>query len=248
MTNDRWKFTSRGMSFCARTRTNGRVRPIKGPIRAPRIYYNFVNDRCLAPNAELDIFAPGLLAPFRVKSPRIEQFRSMVQLPNGTFALAEQPEIRADQTVMTGSRFPDPGYRITSRSIDLTRYSRPATDPNTGKVIDNPKKGVPDEEVVWHFDARQNFYFMGPIPTWYWPRISADVDDLEPPFRQFAFSHNTYFGYELLTDWNAFRFLEAKKPDWIDTWNIDVDYLSTRTKDFPALGSEMGWYGTNFLP
>ena len=51
----------------------------------------------------------------------------------------------------------------------------------------------------------------------------------------------------MLTDWNAFRFLEAKKPDWIDTWNIDVDYLSARTKDFPALGSEMGWYGTNFL-
>jgi len=217
-------------------------------VRAPRMYYNFVNDRFLAPNAELDLFAPGLFTPFRIKSPRIEQFRPLVPLPNGTFALAEQPEIRAEHTVMTGSRFPDPGYRITNRSVDLTRYTRPATDHNTGKKKpDNPKTGEPDEELVWHFDARQNFYFMGPIPTFYLPRISADVDDLEPPFRQLAFSHNNYFGYELMTDWNAFRFLEFKRPDWIDGWNIDIDYLSVRTKDFPAMGSEMGWYGSNLF-
>ena len=36
-------------------------------------------------------------------------------------------------------------------------------------------------------------------------------------------------------------------PSSIDIWNIDVDYLSSRTKDFPALGSEMGWYGTDLI-
>jgi hypothetical protein len=217
-------------------------------VRAPRMYYNFVNDRFLAPNSELDLFAPGLIAPFKMKSPRIEQFRPLVPLPNGTFALAEQPEIRADQTVMSGSRFPDPGYRITSRSIDLTRYSRPATDPDTGKQKpNNPKTGEPDEEVIWHFDARQNFYWMGPFPTFYQPRVSGDVDDLQPPFRQLAFTKNAYFGEMLLTDWNTFRFLQFKKPDWIDQWNIDIDYLSRRTTDFPALGSEMGWSGSNLF-
>jgi hypothetical protein len=216
-------------------------------VRAPRMYYNFVNDRFVAPNAELDVFAPGLFTPFRVKSPRIEQFRALVPLPNGTFALAEQPEIRAEHTVMTGSRFPDPGYQITSRSVDLTRYSRPATDKYTGKPIINPKKAEQDEEVIWHFDARQNFYWMGPFPTFYWPRMSGDVDDLEPPFRQLAFSKNAYFGEMVMTDWNAFRFLEFKRPDWIDQWNIDIDYLSSRTRDFPALGSEMGWFGTNLF-
>jgi hypothetical protein len=216
-------------------------------VRAPRVYYNFVNDRFLAPNAELDLYAPGLFTPFRIKSPRIEQFRPLVPLPNGTFALAEQPEIRAEHTVMTGSRFPDPGYRITNRSVDLTRYSRPATDRNTGKPIKNPKTAEPDEELIWHFDARQNFYWFGPFPTFYWPRITGDADDLEPPFRQLAFSKNSYFGEMIMTDWNAFRFLEFKRPDWIDQWNIDIDYLSSRTKDFPALGSEMGWFGTNLF-
>ncbi len=47
---------------------------------------------------------------------------------------------------MTGSRFPDPGYKFTSSSIDLTRRTRPLTDPNTGKEVKKPKKpGDPDE-------------------------------------------------------------------------------------------------------
>jgi hypothetical protein len=215
-------------------------------IRAPRLYYDFLTDRCVAPNAEIDMFAPGLLAPVRIKSPRIEQFRPLVPLPNGTFAMAEQPEIRLENTIMTGSRFPDPGYSITSKSLDLTRFTRPAINPNTQKPGD-PDKAQPTEELIWRFDARQNFYWMGWIPTFYLPRIASDVDDLEQPVRQFGIRTNNYFGQQVLTDWNAFRLFQIRRPDWIDQWNVDIDYLSARTKDFPALGSEMGWYGTNFL-
>ena len=38
-----------------------------------------------------------------------------------------------------------------------------------------------------------------------------------------------------------------RRPKFIDLWNVDVDYLSARTKDFPALGSEMGWFGTDLF-
>ena len=218
-------------------------------IRAPRLYYDFLTDRCLAPDADMDLFAPGFLLPINVKSPRIEQFRAPIPLPNGSYALAEHAEIRANNAVMTGSRFPIPGYRFTMQSIDLTQYNRPLTDPNTGKEVSAAAKGKPktaeEEETVWHFDARQNIYFMGPIPAFYWPHIVGDIDDLEPPLRQIFFVTNNYFGQQLRTDWNGFRFLGQKKPKWIDQWNIDVDYLSARTKNFPALGSEMGWFGND---
>ena len=171
----------------------------------------------------------------------------MIQLSDGRFALAEQPEIRAEPAVTTGSRFPDPGYKFTNRSIDLTRYTRPASDPNSGKKLNDARNPVPDEEVVWRFDARQNVYFFGPIPVFYWPRVVADIDDLEPPLRQFFYRENNYFGQQLLTDWNGFRLLQMRRPDWVDLWNVDIDYLSARTKDFPALGSEIGWFGTDFL-
>jgi hypothetical protein len=216
-------------------------------MRAPRLYYDFLTDRALAPDAEVAVMAPGLLQPIKIKSPRVEQFRRVIQLSDGTYALAEQPEIRAAPAVTTGSRFPDPGYKFTNRSIDLTRYTRPASEPNSGKQLNDPANPVPDEEVVWHFDARQNVYFMGPIPVFYWPRITGDIDDIEPPLRQFFYRENNYFGQQLLTDWNGFRLLGIRRPPWVDLWNVDIDYLSKRTRDFPALGSEIGWYGTDLF-
>ena len=98
-------------------------------IRSPQLFYDFLTDRFLAPDAEINMFAPRLLAPIVIRTPRIEQFRSLVQLPNGTFALSEQPEIRAEPSTMTGSRFPNPGYKITSSSIDLTRLLQAAPEP-----------------------------------------------------------------------------------------------------------------------
>ena len=79
----------------------------------------------LAPNAEIDMFAPSLLAPVRIKSPRIEQFRRPVMLPNGTFTLCRgSRDPAAESAIMTGSRFPNPGYSISSKTIDLTRSTR----------------------------------------------------------------------------------------------------------------------------
>jgi len=217
-------------------------------VRAPRLYYDYLTDRFLAPNAEIDLFAPSFLAPIKIKSPRIEQFRRPVQLPNGTFTLAEQPEIRAEPAVMTGSRFPNPGYKITTQSVDLTRHGRPLTNPNTGQEVKDPKDpGATEEEIIWRIDLRQNFYFAGPFPVFYWPHIVTDLDDLEPPVRMIGFSTNNYFGQQLRLDFNGFRLIQRRRPKWIDLWNIDVDYLSARTKDFPALGSEMGWFGTDFF-
>ncbi len=216
-------------------------------IRAPRLYYDFLTDRVVAPNAEINVFAPGVLQPVKIKSPRLDQFRRPVQLPNGSYKLEEYPQIRLERAATTGSRFPDPGYIFWNKSIDLTRYSRPTTDPNTGKKAPPTGNPAADEETIWRIDARQNFYFAGWIPFFYWPRVVADIDDLEPPLRQFFFRTNNYFGQQIMADWNGFRFLGVKKPDWIDIWNIDVDYLSARTKQFPALGSEMGWFGNDLI-
>jgi hypothetical protein len=217
-------------------------------VRAPRLYYDFLTDRMLAPDAEIDLFAPTLLAPVKIKSARLEQFRSLVPLPNGTYTLAEQPEIRLEPARMTSSRFPNPGYKITSSSIDLTRHARPLENPISGKEAGNPDDiNSTPEEIIWRVDARQNFYYMGPFPAFYWPHIVTDLDDLEPPIRMIGFNTNNVFGQQLKTDWNGFRLLGMRRPKMIDIWNVDVDYLSARTKQFPALGSEIGWYGADLI-
>jgi hypothetical protein len=217
-------------------------------IRAPQLYYDFLTDRMLAPHGEIDMFVPSLLGPVRMSSPRIEQFRRPVMLPNGTFTLAEDPEIRLPNALMTGSRFPNPGYSLSARTMDLTRSTRPLTNPDTGQEDDDPSKPPPaKEEQIWHLDARQVFYWGGPVPFFFWPRINEDLDDQQPLLRMIGFNTVNYFGQYLTTDWNGFRLLNMRKPKAIDVWNVDLDYLSKRTKNFPALGSEAGWYGSDLI-
>jgi hypothetical protein len=217
-------------------------------VRAPQLYYDFLTDRMLAPHGDIDMFVPSMMAPMRLSSPRIEQFRRPVMLPNGTFTLAEDPEIRLPNAIMTGSRFPNPGYSISAKTMDLTKTTRPLTNPDTGQEDNDPDKPAPaKEEQVWHLDARQVFYWGGPIPMFFWPRINQDLDDEQPVLRMIGFNSVNYFGQYVTTDWNGFRLLGMRRPRNVDVWNIDVDYLSKRTKNFPALGSEAGWYGSDLI-
>ena len=158
-----------------------------------------------------------------------------------------EPEIRTERTLMTGSRFPNPAYKITNRTVDLNRLSRPLANPNTGKEVGDPNDPNAPMDLVWRYDARQNFYYMGPIPVFYWPRVTGETDDLESPLRMISFGSISYFGQELLTDWNGFKVIGVRRPYYVDIWNLDLDYLSARTKEFPALGSEIGWFGRDLI-
>ncbi len=216
-------------------------------FRAPRAYYDFLRDRFVALNGEVDLFAPGFISPMKLKSPRIDQFHKLVKRPDGSLIMDPEPEIRTERTVMTGSRFPDPAYQINNRTVDLNRLSRPLADPNTGKQVGDPNDPNAPMDLIWRYDARQNFFYMGPIPVFYWPRLTGETDDLEAPLRMISFGSITYFGQELLTDWNGFKVIGVKRPTNVDIWNLDLDYLSARTKEFPALGSEIGWFGRDLI-
>jgi len=213
-------------------------------FRADKLYYDFITDRIMATQAQVDVFAPNLISPMKLKAPRIEQFRAVVRAPDGSLVLGPDPEIRAERTVSTGSRFPDPAYKIYNRSITLTREGTQSTDPNSGK----PLRGLAGaEDPVWRYDARTNFFYMGWIPVFYWPRFTGESDDLDPPLRMISFATNNYFGQQVLSDWNGFKLLGIRRPRQIDNWNVDIDYLSYRTKTFPALGSEIGWFGNDLI-
>jgi hypothetical protein len=216
-------------------------------FRAASMYYDFVSDRLMAREAQADVFAPNLISPMKVKAPRIDQFRPVVQGPDGSLVLGADREIRADRTISTGSRFPDPAYKIYNRSITLTRQATQASDPNSGKPLRGGGFEGDPQEQVWRYDARTNLFYMGWVPIFYWPRFTGESDDLDPPLRMISFATNNYFGQQVLTDWNGFKMLGIRRPRQIDNWNIDIDYLSARTKTFPALGSEVGWFGNDLI-
>ena len=202
---------------------------------ANRAYYDHVADRFIGLDAQVNLFAPGLISPFKMDTPRADQFHPLVAGPNGQMLPSTFQEIRAQQTVSTGSRFAVPGYRFTSRSLDLKKVLSDNVPPDQGG--DSP---IDDQRTTWRIDARQNFFFMGPAPVFYWPRFVTDIDDLDPPVRMISFRQNNFFGSQVLVDFNGFKVFGIRKPTWIDIWNLDVDVLSARGV---GLGSELGWYG-----
>jgi hypothetical protein len=211
-------------------------------VRARQFYIDLRTQWFVAYQAEMDLFDARLLAPIRTFGEEIRQYRPI--LGRGEKGLLFGPaQIRAERTLITGSRFPEPGYRFQSRSIDLFELDAPLLGPD-GKPVANPKDPNGPGEKVYRIDARQNLYKIGPVPVFYWPRVVTDSDDLDPPLRQIQFRANNYFGQQLLTDWSMFKLLGIKRPDFIDNWNFDVDYLSYRGV---ALGTELGWSGRDLF-
>ena len=68
-------------------------------IRAPVVEFDYAADHLLATDAQLEIIAPGLLAPIKITSPRIEVFHPVARRPDGSLAPSENREIRAGDAV-----------------------------------------------------------------------------------------------------------------------------------------------------
>ncbi len=214
-------------------------------VEATSAYYDYQKDQFLMVDAQVDLFAPGLISPLKIRTPRVMQYHPMVNGPNG-LAPSQAPELRAEQTVSTGSRFARPGYRFRSSSIDVRQVVDSSANVGAGS---DPNKFEPDD-LTWLIDARQNAFYMGRIPIFYWPRFVTEADDLDIPLRQINFRTNNYFGQQVLTDWNMFKLLNIRRPREIDQWNLDIDYLSARDKkpgQGIAVGSEIGWFGNDLI-
>lgn len=207
-------------------------------LRAETAYYDAKADRFTALQAELNIFAPGLLAPIKTKADRISQWREAETGPDGTLKIG-RPIIDSVKTSTTGSRFPNPGYRFDSDLVRLTQEEVPLRNPITGSL--DP---VAATDYEWKIDARRSKFYIGNTPIMYFPRVVMTPDDLDMPLKQLQFRTNNYFGQQVLSDWSMFKVLGIKRPKNIDTWNLDLDYLSARG---PAIGSEIGYFGKDAL-
>ncbi len=212
-------------------------------VFADQHYMDLRNEWFIAEQAELTLFDSRFMTPIKTKGEQIRQYRPVIgQTQEG--AVYGPSQIRAERTLITGSRFPTPGYRFESRSVDLTQLYEPLINPYTDRPVLDPERADAPQDVGWRIDARQNVFYLGPLPVFYWPRLLTDSDDLDPPLRQIQYRYNNYFGHQVLTDWSLFKILGIKRPYFIDNWNLDVDNLSNRGL---ALGSEFGWSGKDLI-
>jgi len=208
--------------------------------KAKRAYYDIQKDQLLVLDAQLELYAPTLITPMKLNALRIFQYHPTVIGPDGQPALSTFASMQADNTLSTGSRFANPGYSFTSNTINVNQVVDSQARPN--------ESGLPFDknDLTWQIDARQNFFYFGSIPVFYWPRFFVEADDLDPPLQGISIATNNYFGQQVRADFDIFNIINQRHLPEIDVWNLDVDYLSARDKSPGqgiALGTELGWFG-----
>ena len=149
---------------------------------------------------------------------------------------------------MTGSRFPTPGYSISGGSIDLTRCTRPLTNPNTGEEARHPDDPAGlREELRADRRAGRKFYSAGPPGLLLAGRSTPTSTTSSLPLGRDRFNPDDYFGQQLKPDCTAFASCPSAGPSGstVERRHRLPEHPDER---LPALGSEIGWYGDDLFP
>ncbi len=205
-----------------------------------RVFIDLKTERMHGENGRIFSNTPGLLAPLRTDGEVINQYR----VQNGVTTKGAPTFgkfIRVDKASNTGSRFPVPGYRFDSQSLEIEEKTVPLVDQAVGAPVGRGRTPR-DQDTIMEFRAFNNLYYLGDVPVFYWPFMKFD-SEFDPVLRNFRFQTGNVFGQTVDLDLSGFRLLNIRKPRFVDTWNIDVDYLSYRGI---GLGSEFAYFGRDF--
>ena len=166
-------------------------------FEAEQAYYDVRTERMMALKARVYTSTPGLLAPLRTDGDIINQFRQVRRYDQkGQPILGKF--IRIDGASSTGSRFPYPGYRFDSQSLEIEDKLTPLVDQTTGGKVRKTRNGK-DMDKLMQFRAFNNFYYLGRVPVVYTPFTKFD-SDFDPLLRNIKFQTGNVFGQAIQFD------------------------------------------------
>ena len=163
-------------------------------IYADRMYYDVRNHVGTVINAEM-------LTP-------VKNYQGMLRLRTDVLQQTSQDHFFAHNSYFTSSRLGEPRYRVQAGDVEFEDIQRPAVDPWTGQPQVDPQTGEPAVEHRRLASGRNGFLYVGDIPVFYWPWFATDVTEPTMYIRQFQVRHDSVFGTQIFTGWNAFELLE----------------------------------------
>ena len=132
-------------------------------VFAERMYYNVPNRTGTILNAEILTPVPNYEGMLRLKSEMIQQ--------------TGRDTYYAQNTFITSSRMGEPGYRLQSGDMFFEDIQSPMIDPMSGQVLVDP---MTNQEIVEHnkmATSSNNFFYIGPVPVFYWPVFSTNLEE-----------------------------------------------------------------------
>ncbi|MGA2061931.1 MAG: hypothetical protein ABSG67_15705, partial [Thermoguttaceae bacterium] len=209
-------------------------------VFAERMYYNVPNHTGTILNAEILTPVPKYEGMLRLKSEMVQQ--------------TGQDRYYAQNTFITSSRMGEPGYRLQSGDIFFEDIQSPMIDPMSGQVL---RDQMTNQEIVEHnkiATSSNNFLFLGPVPVFYWPVFSTDLEDSTYYIRSARAKYDRVYGPQILTKWSGYELLGLKKPPVGTDLDVSFDYMGLRgfgaggsfTYDLPGIFEMPGHVGGLF--
>ncbi len=189
-------------------------------INADRMYYDVPNHLGTILNA--DVFTP------------VRSFQGLLRLHAEIVQQTGQDHYFAHNGFLTSSRLGEPSYRLQAGDIYFEDIQRPVIDPATGQPV---RDAARDQPVVDHqrlATAANDVLYLGPVPVFYWPTITTDLNDSTYYIRHAELNQDSVFGTQIRTHWNGYDLLGIRnKPVGTDL-DVDLDYLSLRGLGYGA--------------
>ena len=160
-------------------------------IYADRMYYNVPNRTGTILNAEILTPVPNYEGMLRLKSEMIQQ--------------TGQDSYYAQNSFITSSRMGEPGYRLQSGDVVFEDIQSPMIDPMSGQVLRDP---MTNQEIVEHnrmATSSNNFLFIGPVPVFYWPVFSTNLEEPTYYIRRARVKNDQVYGMQILTNLERIR-------------------------------------------
>ena len=183
-------------------------------IYADRMYYDVARRAGIILNAELLTRLPDYEGYLRLRAEILQQLN--------------ETQFFAQNLFVTTSRMGVPGYRLQTQFAYVEDRLQPALDPVTGQPIIDPETG---QSVMTHHPwamSRDNFIYLRNIPVFYWPVLAGDLSRPTYYLTRFRLRHDSIFGTQVLTNWDAFQLLGIRnRPEGVE-WSLSLDYLSER--------------------
>lgn len=183
-------------------------------VYAERMYYNVLDEYGTILNAEM-------LTP-------VPEYQGLVRLKADVLQRVNRDRYQAYGAALTTSRMGVPRYWFQSNQIEYTDQQTTVVNPVTGEAQIDPITGQPKIDHKRLATSRNNTLYFGGVPVFYWPVLSADVNDPVFYLNKISFRNDQIFGFQTLTEWDNYEVFGIDNP-WEGTeWVTDLDYLSYR--------------------
>jgi hypothetical protein len=194
-------------------------------IRAGQAFYDALEERAYILDAELKTLIPGTAGKVRVRANELRQLGP--------------DRFRASNAWFTTSEYGKPGYRLQMSDVILEpRRTAPMSLSGVGAADTETGEEPPDRE-LWATMLNNTFY-VGDIPTFYYPYLSAPADDVNIPLRMIRFGNDRIFGTQLYTTWNMYKLFGVRPIPGLRL-NGHADILSNRGPQLGLSGSYNGF-------